>query len=126
MHFSLATLIIVVPLLASATPLAQSPRVTIPISKRTNLRRQDGSVDISALTGSVSASIAYVISFLDQLIYELTFYIVRSFVVLIRTNRTLGNATHPNLTTTSAPLVKTLLPMLKNSFGMVRILKALK
>lgn len=56
MHFSLATILAVLPLLASATPLAQSPRVTIPISKRSNLRRSDGSVNAEALKGSVAAS----------------------------------------------------------------------
>lgn len=64
MHFSLATILAVLPLLASATPLAQSPRVTIPISKRSNLRRSDGSVNAEALKGSVAASTGYVIMIL--------------------------------------------------------------
>lgn len=72
MHFSLATIIAIVPLLASATPLSQSPHATIPIFKRTDRRRHDGSVDFEALKRSVSASIAYVISFIDRLIYDLT------------------------------------------------------
>jgi hypothetical protein len=121
MHFSLATLIIVVPLLASATPLAQSPRVTIPISRRINLRRQDGSVDIDALKTSVSASTAYVIFLLDRLLYGLTFSIVRFFVVSMCTNRTPANTTHPNPTTTSGPSMKKLSPILTRTFGMVCI-----
>jgi cathepsin D len=64
MHFSFATIVAIVPLLASATPLAQSPRVTIPISKRSNLRRHDGSVDVEALKSAVVASTTYFISFL--------------------------------------------------------------
>jgi hypothetical protein len=121
MRFSLATIITVVPLLASATPLVQSPRVTIPISKRTNLRRQDGSVDVEALKASVSASTAYVISLPDQLTYDLTSSLVRSFVALMHTNGTLANPTHPNSTTTGAPLVKTLSPIFTRIFGMVCI-----
>jgi cathepsin D len=49
MHFSLATIIAVLPLLAAASPIAQKPRITIPLSKRTNLFRGDGSVDIDVL-----------------------------------------------------------------------------
>lgn len=49
MHFSLATILAVVPLLVSAAPTTQKPRVTIPLSKRTNVYRSDGSVDIDAL-----------------------------------------------------------------------------
>ena len=128
MHLSLAAIIVVVPLLASATPLAQSPRVTIPISKTTNLHRNDGSLDVEALKRSVAASTEYVIFLLDRLIYDLTSSIVRSFVASIRTNRTLANATPSKSTTTSATLVKAIsrisLAVTKN-FGMVRMLKLL-
>jgi cathepsin D len=67
MYFSLATIIAVVPLLASATPLPQSPQVKIPIFQKTNLRRHDGSIDAEALKRFVAASTAYV-SILDGLI----------------------------------------------------------
>jgi len=49
MHFSLATIIAVLPLLAAASPIAQKPRITIPLTKRTNVYRSDGSVDIEVL-----------------------------------------------------------------------------
>jgi hypothetical protein len=133
MRFLFATIIAVVPLLASATPIVQSPHVTIPISKSTNLRRDDGSVDIKALRDSIAASTEYVISLLDRLIHDLTSSIVRSYVDLKRTNITLVNATRPNPTTTSAPLVQSLSPsvqalspMVTTGFGMVRIGKSLE
>src|SRR5271170_2455028 len=121
MHFSLATIIAVVPLLASATPLAYSPRTTIPISKRANLHRDDGSVDTEALKASVAASTAYVMSLLGRLIHDLTLSVVICVVTLIRINRTLANANRTNPTTTSAPSVQFLSPRLKSIIGMVRI-----
>jgi len=104
MHFSLAKFIAAVPLLASATPLAHSTHVKIPVSKRSNLQRDHGSVNIKALKASVAATTAYVISLLDGLIHDLTSSIARSVVVSIHTNGTLGNATPPNWTITSAQL----------------------
>lgn len=53
MHFSLATILAVVPLLASASPLAQSPRATIPLSKRSNLYKEDGALNLDVLRGQL-------------------------------------------------------------------------
>lgn len=61
MHFSLATIIAVLPLLASATPIAQQPRVTIPLSKRTNVFRRDGSVDIEVMKSQAAHSTAKIL-----------------------------------------------------------------
>jgi hypothetical protein len=74
MHFSLATIIAVVPLLASASPLSQVPYVTINISKRTDVHHHDGSVNAEGLKGSVDASIKYFISLLDRLIPSHVFH----------------------------------------------------
>jgi cathepsin D len=63
MHFSLATILAVIPLLASASPTTQKPRVTIPLNKRTNVYRSDGSVDIEVLKLQAAHSTAYVISY---------------------------------------------------------------
>jgi cathepsin D len=49
MHFSLATILAVVPLLVSAAPTPQKPRLSIPLDKHTNVYRSDGSVDIEVL-----------------------------------------------------------------------------
>jgi hypothetical protein len=115
MRFSLTTVIAIVPLLASATPLAQPLHVTIPISKKTDLRRDDGSVDIEALKASVSASTTYIIPFLDRSSWDLTYFIVSSFAVSILVNVTLSNPT-----TINAPLVRRLLPKPKIITGMVK------
>jgi cathepsin D len=56
MHFPITTILAVLPLLASATPIAQHPRVTIPLTKRTNVFRQDGSVDIEVLKIQAASS----------------------------------------------------------------------
>ncbi|PVF94542.1 acid protease [Serendipita vermifera] len=56
MQFSLATILAVLPLLAAASPLAQQPRVTIPLTKRSNVRRADGSVDIDVMKLQVAHS----------------------------------------------------------------------
>jgi cathepsin D len=61
MQFSIATILAVLPLLASASPIAQQPRVSIPLSKRSNVFRRDGSVDIEVLKIQAAASTAYVI-----------------------------------------------------------------
>jgi cathepsin D len=63
MHYSLATILAVLPLLVSAVPTAQKPRITIPLNKRTNVYRSDGSVDIEVLKLQAAHSTAYVISF---------------------------------------------------------------
>lgn len=60
MHFPLATLVALIPLLASASPITESPRIVIPISKRSSLRHEDGSVNVDALKSSVSASVKYI------------------------------------------------------------------
>jgi hypothetical protein len=126
MLFALATIIAVVPLFAAASPLSQPPHITIPISKRANFRRDDGSVDAEALKASVAASTTCVFPLLDRLIYDLTCSTVRYFVVSIPTNGTLASGTRPNQTTTSAPLVERLSSKVKGIIGMVRILKSLK
>jgi cathepsin D len=46
MHFSIGTILAIVPLLVSASPLAEQPRVTIPLSERSNLFKQDGFVNL--------------------------------------------------------------------------------
>lgn len=60
MYFSLATIIAVLPLLAAASPVAQKPRVTIPLTKRTDVYRRDGSVDIEVMKLQAAHSTAYV------------------------------------------------------------------
>lgn len=60
MHFPIATILAVLPLLASATPIAQSPRVTVPLTKRTNVFHRDGSVNIEVLKTQAAAASAYV------------------------------------------------------------------
>ena len=60
MHFSLATILAIAPLLASASPLAQSPRATIPLAKRSNLYQADGSVNLDVLRGQLVRAKAYV------------------------------------------------------------------
>jgi len=61
MHFSLATILAVVPLLVSAVPTAQKPRITIPLNKRTNVYRSDGSVNIENLKLQAAHSTAKII-----------------------------------------------------------------
>jgi hypothetical protein len=61
MHFSLTTIFIAVPLLVSATPTVEKPRITIPLNKRTNVYRGDGSVDIDVLKLQVAYSTAQAI-----------------------------------------------------------------
>ena len=58
MHFSLATVLAVAPLLAAASPLAKQPLTTIPLSKKSNLYAQDGSLNLDALRGQLAASTA--------------------------------------------------------------------
>jgi len=60
MHFSLATIIAVVPLLASASPLAKQPHSTISLARKSNLHQEDGSIDPDKLKGHVASSIEWV------------------------------------------------------------------
>jgi len=62
MHFSAATILAVVPLLVSASPTMQKPRVTIPLNKRTNVFLNDGSVDVKMLKLQAASSVSYVMS----------------------------------------------------------------
>jgi hypothetical protein len=57
MHFSLATIIAVVPLLASASPLAKQPHSAISLARRGDLHQEDGSIDADKLKGHLAASI---------------------------------------------------------------------
>lgn len=66
MHFSLATILVIVPLLASASPLAQQPRVTIPLQKKSNVYRSDGSVNIDVLKGQIAASTGKILRGFDR------------------------------------------------------------
>ncbi|KAG9052915.1 hypothetical protein FS842_009044 [Serendipita sp. 407] len=58
MHFSVATLLTIAPLLALSSPVPQSPRATIPLSRRSNLYREDGSLDLAVLRGQLSRTTA--------------------------------------------------------------------
>jgi hypothetical protein len=58
MHFSLAIILTIVPLLASASPLVEQPRVTIPLFERSNLHLPDGSVNVEKLSGYLASSLA--------------------------------------------------------------------
>jgi hypothetical protein len=62
MHFSLAIVFAVVPLVISAANTTQTRHVTIPLERCANFYRSDGSVDIEALKRVVDHSTAYVIS----------------------------------------------------------------
>jgi cathepsin D len=61
MQFSLATILAVLPLLAAASPIAQQPRITIPLTKRTNVFRSDGSVDIEKMKIQVAHSMGKIL-----------------------------------------------------------------
>jgi len=58
MHFSLAAILAVVLVVSTA----HTTHVTIPLSRRTNVYRSDGSVDLEALKRETDHSTAYVIS----------------------------------------------------------------
>jgi len=60
MHFSTATILAVLPLLVSAAPTTQKPRVTVPLSRHTNVYRSDGSVDVKILKLQAAHSVSYV------------------------------------------------------------------
>jgi cathepsin D len=57
MHFSLATIIAVVPLLVSASPLAKQPHSTISLVRKSNLHQEDGSIDDDKLKGHLASTI---------------------------------------------------------------------
>jgi cathepsin D len=61
MHFFLAPIFAVGFLLVSAARTTQKPRITIPLNKRTDIYRSDGSVDIKVLKRQTAQSTAYVI-----------------------------------------------------------------
>jgi cathepsin D len=60
MYFSLAMILAVVSLVVSAA--TKKPHATIPLNKRTNINRSDGSVDFNVLKRQTYYSTAYVIS----------------------------------------------------------------
>jgi cathepsin D len=57
MHFSLATIIAVVPLLASASPLAKQPHSTVSLARKSHLHQEDGSLDADKLKGHLAVSV---------------------------------------------------------------------
>ncbi len=67
MHFSLATILAVFPLLVLSTPTTQKPRLTIPLKKRTDVYHSDGSINIEALKLQVARTTAYAISLFNAL-----------------------------------------------------------
>lgn len=93
MRFHLATILAVTPILVSATPTTENPPLTIPLNKRTNVYRSDGSVDIEALKAQVAHSTSYVISPFNPCGRSLTCDIVRSFADSISTSAIPVNAT---------------------------------
>jgi cathepsin D len=62
MHFSLAIILAVVPLVLSAANTTQTPHITIPLKRHGSVYRSDGSVDLQALKRNVDYTNAYVIS----------------------------------------------------------------
>jgi cathepsin D len=62
MHFSLTTILAVVPLVVSAANITQTRHVTIPLKMRGNFSRSDGSVDLEALKQNADHTTAYVVS----------------------------------------------------------------
>jgi cathepsin D len=62
MHFSLATILAVVPLVVSAANTTQTRHVTIPLKMRGNFYRSDGSVDLEALEQNADHTTVYAIS----------------------------------------------------------------
>jgi hypothetical protein len=87
MHFSLATILAVVPLVLSAANTTQTPHVTIPLKRHGSLYRSDGSVDLEALKRNADYTTAYVI---PPLTCEslLTHHIVRGFKGSLTTSAT--------------------------------------
>jgi cathepsin D len=65
MHFSLATILAVVPLVLSAANTTQTPPVTIPLKRHGSVYRSDGSVDMEALKWNADYTTAYVIPLLQ-------------------------------------------------------------
>lgn len=58
MHFTLATILAVLPLFATAFPVSQVPRAKIGLSKRSNLTHADGSVNAANLRAQLASSTA--------------------------------------------------------------------
>lgn len=61
MHFQLSTILTIAPLLVSAVPTAQKPRITIPLTKRSDFGCPDGVADVEGLQLHVAYSTAYVL-----------------------------------------------------------------
>jgi len=55
MHFTTAFIVVAIPFLVSAAP---KPGISIPINKRSSLKKSDGSVDIKALDEHRFATVA--------------------------------------------------------------------
>jgi cathepsin D len=62
MHFTIATILAVIPVVVSAANTTQTPHVTIPLKRRGNIYRSDGAVDLEALKRNSNHTAAYVIS----------------------------------------------------------------
>jgi hypothetical protein len=61
MRFSSTTIFIIAPLLVSANPTTEKPRITIPLNKGTNFYHSDGSVDIEVLKRQAAYSTVYAV-----------------------------------------------------------------
>jgi cathepsin D len=61
MHFSLTTILAVVPLVLSAANTTQTPPATIPLKRHGSIYRSDGSVDLEALKRNADYTAVYVI-----------------------------------------------------------------
>jgi cathepsin D len=58
MYFTFATLLTVLPLFATASPITQAPRAKIDLNKRSHLTQRDGSVNAANLRAHLAASMA--------------------------------------------------------------------
>jgi cathepsin D len=58
MHFTVTTVLAVLPLFAAASPVTHAPRSKISLSKRSNLSQADGSVNAANLRAHLVASTA--------------------------------------------------------------------
>src|SRR5271170_1558123 len=79
MHFSLTAILAVILVVVSTAHTTQERNITIPLSKRTNIYRSDGSLDLEALERQIDHSTAYIISPFNPYECRLTCHIVRSF-----------------------------------------------
>lgn len=59
MHFQLSTILTIAPLLVSAVPTAQKPRITIPLTKRSDFGCPDGVADVEGLQLHATHSTEY-------------------------------------------------------------------